>query len=88
MSKKDKSFNYWSLTYQGKYERTRKMIPLVIVIAVLAPFFTSAAYDSTGVGIVFDVILIVTLILQLSYTKKKAMAESDDFTDGSDDDDD
>ncbi|PJM74213.1 hypothetical protein CS006_03565 [Bifidobacterium primatium] len=73
--KKDKSLIYWNMNYKGKLRRTWMMVPICIVLMVVAPFYTANEYGSVMVGIVFDVVLFVVMVLQLLYNMKKAKEE-------------
>lgn len=75
MAKKDFSWNYWGMTYRGKFKRTLVMIPIAIVAGVIAPFYTEAQYGSRMIGYGFDVLLVVVGVAQLAYNWVKMRSE-------------
>lgn len=75
MAKKENSWNYWEMNYKGKFKRTLVMIPICIVLCIVAPFYTDYEYDTIWIGVVVDIVLVVTCIAQLIYTYKKMKEE-------------
>lgn len=73
--KKDRSLIYWNMNYKGKLRRTWVMLPICIIVGVIAPFYTAAEYGSVLLGVVIDVVLAVTWVLQLLYNMRKAREE-------------
>lgn len=73
--KKDKSLIYWNMNYKGKLRRTWVMLPICIIIGIIAPFYTAMEYGSILLGVVIDVVLAVTWVLQLLYNMRKAREE-------------
>lgn len=70
MAKKNKAFIYWQMNYKGKFRRTLYLIPIVVIICILSPLFLGKFWY------IYDIILTITLILQLIYTYKKMRIEN------------
>lgn len=73
--KKDKSLIYWNMNYQGKLRRTWVMLPIMIIVAIIFPFYTASEYDSVWYGIAFDVFMVIVWVAQLLYNMNKAKEE-------------
>lgn len=73
--KKDKSLIYWEMNYQGKLQRTWVLLPVVIIVAIISPFYTASQYDSVLCGILFDIFMFVVWAAQLVYNMNKAKTE-------------
>lgn len=73
--KKDKSLIYWDMNYQGKLRRTWVMLPIVIIVAIVAPFYTASEYGNVLYGILFDIFMILVWAAQLVYNMMKVKEE-------------
>ena len=69
MMKKDKDIVYWKMNYNGKFKRTLRLIPIVIILCFLTPLFMGSYWP------VYDVLMIAVLIWQLIYTYRKMKSE-------------
>lgn len=76
--KKDRSLVYWNMNYQGKLRRTKQLIPICVVLAIAAPFWTQWDSGSMLPGLAFSVLLVVVAVAQYAYNKKKADEEEAD----------
>jgi hypothetical protein len=85
-----KSWNYWELSYRDRYERTRKMFPIVVILGLVLLVIYYLEHDLiTGLG--WFALLFLAWGIQAMVTKSKAEKEplpdaaqpQDDQKDGS-----
>lgn len=67
----DSGFNYWKLNYRAKFIRTLWMIPVTIFLSIQLYVMDMPSNFS----VILLVLLIVTLIVQLTYTYSKWKSE-------------
>lgn len=72
--KKDKSLIYWRMNHQGKLRRTWVMLPIMIVVAIIFPFYTASQYGSVWYGVIFDIFMVAVWVAQLLYNMNKVKA--------------